>query len=225
VADAGPLGYLSLAAHGHADALAFTMSVAGREFLIDPGAYAYQSKEEWRNYFRGSAAHNTIRVDRVDQSVIGGAFIWLRKAAATVERWETSTERDRLVASHDGYTRLPDPVTHRREIVFLRTERHVRVEDSLTCAGAHDVEMFWHFSELCEVELSGRSILARNGDATVVLSPPAEFGEIVLLEGADSPIAGWVSREFDVKRPTKTALCRGRIAGPVHLRTEIDVPR
>jgi hypothetical protein len=38
LADAGPLGSRSSAARGHADALSFTLSVAGREFLIDPGA-------------------------------------------------------------------------------------------------------------------------------------------------------------------------------------------
>ena len=37
VADAGPLGYRSIAAHGHADALSFSLSAGGLEFLIDPG--------------------------------------------------------------------------------------------------------------------------------------------------------------------------------------------
>jgi len=36
VLDCAALGYLSIAAHGHADALAFTLSVAGEEMLIDP---------------------------------------------------------------------------------------------------------------------------------------------------------------------------------------------
>ena len=77
VMDAGPLGYLSIAAHGHADCLAFTLAVAGRAILIDPGTYCYHSEPEWRDYFRGTAAHNTVRVDGCDQSEIGGAFMWL----------------------------------------------------------------------------------------------------------------------------------------------------
>src|SRR5439155_1407567 len=63
VADAGPLGYRTIAAHGHADALAFTLSLGGLEFLIDPGTYAYHGGGEWRAYFRGTAAHNTLRID------------------------------------------------------------------------------------------------------------------------------------------------------------------
>ena len=48
VADAGPLGYREIAAHGHADALSFTLSVAGRELLVDPGTYAYHTQAAWR---------------------------------------------------------------------------------------------------------------------------------------------------------------------------------
>ena len=53
IVDAGPLGYRAIAAHGHADALAFTLSVGGMEFLIDPGTYAYHTQGPWRQYFRG----------------------------------------------------------------------------------------------------------------------------------------------------------------------------
>src|SRR5205085_1921946 len=80
VVDAGPLGYGSIAAHGHADALAFTLSLGGLEFLIDPGTYAYHTKKQWRDYFRGTGAHNTVRVDVQDQSVAGGNFLWLEHA-------------------------------------------------------------------------------------------------------------------------------------------------
>ena len=55
VADAGPLGYRAIAAHGHADALSFTLSAGGREFLVDPGTYAYHTQPAWRHYFRGTA--------------------------------------------------------------------------------------------------------------------------------------------------------------------------
>jgi len=74
VADAGPLGFLSIAAHGHADALSFTLSAGGCPILIDPGTFAYHTERRWRDYFRGTAAHNTVRIDGVDQSVSGGTM-------------------------------------------------------------------------------------------------------------------------------------------------------
>jgi len=98
VADVGPLGYLSIAAHGHADALAFTLAVSGKEILIDPGTYAYHTQKKWRDYFRGTSAHNTVRVDGMDQSVIGGNFMWVHHARSVCESWESDACRDRLVA-------------------------------------------------------------------------------------------------------------------------------
>src|SRR5206468_507056 len=77
VVDAGPLGYTAIAAHGHADALSFTLSVGGSEFLIDPGTCAYHTQERWRQYFRGTAAHNTLRVD--GRAPRGRALLPLRR--------------------------------------------------------------------------------------------------------------------------------------------------
>src|SRR2546422_5969501 len=94
VADAGPLGYQTIAAHGHADALAFTLSVGGQEFLIDPGTYAYHTQGRWRCYFRGTAAHNTLRLDGRDQSEQGGNFLWLHKARAGCGLWLSSSDKD-----------------------------------------------------------------------------------------------------------------------------------
>ncbi len=96
VADAGPLGYRSIAAHGHADALSFSLSAGGLEFLIDPGTYAYHTQERWRNYFRGTSAHNTVRLDALDQSVPGGNFMWLSKARAGCSLWLSSAGEGQL---------------------------------------------------------------------------------------------------------------------------------
>lgn len=56
-----------------------------KQFLVDPGTYSYHTQKIWRDYFRGTAAHNTMRVDGLDQSLIDGNFIWLRHARALPE--------------------------------------------------------------------------------------------------------------------------------------------
>ena len=95
VADAGPLGYLAIAAHGHADALAFTLSVGGKPILVDPGTFSYSS-QPWRRYFRSTAAHNTVVVDDRDQSEYGGSFLWLEHANAVVETFRASGDEQTL---------------------------------------------------------------------------------------------------------------------------------
>lgn len=213
VADAGPLGYLSIAAHGHADALSFTLSAAGRELLIDPGTYAYHTQGRWRDYFKGTSAHNTVRVDRVDQSVSGGNFLWVKHAQAQVIAVERTPLIERWVASHDGYARLKHPLTHRREILFEKERSRLQVTDELLGSGVHEVEIFWHFCEHCSVTADGRVVQATHGDVVLSMTVP-EGLRCEIRRGVESPQpAGWISRSFDSKLPTATAVMSGRIEG------------
>lgn len=222
VADAGPLGYQTIAAHGHADALAFTLSVGGCEFLIDPGTYTYHGHNAWRQYFRGTAAHNTLRVDGQDQSQSGGNFMWLRKASAGCSLWRTSPERDVFEGWHDGYTRLRDPVVHRRRIVLEKRTRQIVIEDTLLMSGTHDVELFFHCSERCRVDpLQDGYTLSQGGRTLRLRLPQVEGASAQVYCGSVSPILGWVSRGFDDKRPAATIAWRARLATEVHLRTEL----
>ena len=222
VADAGPLGFRANATHGHADALSFTLSAGGREFLIDPGTYAYHTQEAWRRYFRGTAAHNTLRIDALDQAIPGGRFRWRRRARAGCSLWLSSPEKDSFEAWHDGYMRLDDPVKHRRLIELDKIGRKLLVEDALEMSEDHDVELFFHLSELCVIDpCPGGYVLSRDGIAVTLKLP--EGGEPQLYRGTLSPMLGWRSPAFDVRLPCPVIVWQGRLAGPAQLRTEICV--
>ncbi len=83
--DAGPHGFLSIAAHAHADALSVEVRHDGVEVLADPGTYTYHAEPELRAYFRSTRAHNTLELDGLDQSVSGGPFLWTRQARTRLE--------------------------------------------------------------------------------------------------------------------------------------------
>ena len=204
VADCGPLGYLSIAAHGHADALAFTLSVAGQPILIDPGTYSYHTQQLWRDYFRGTSAHNTVRVDGRDQSEAAGNFLWLRKARAHCEFWSSKPGMDTWIGSHDGYMHLPDHVLHRRKIEYDKVAREILVEDLLQCHGAHELEWHWHFAPDCELTQTGpQTILIRAGQARLEMQLP--FGvSVEMIRGRESPPLGWDAPSFDQKIPATT---------------------
>ncbi|MGH8223536.1 MAG: alginate lyase family protein, partial [Woeseiaceae bacterium] len=222
IADAGPLGYRSIAAHGHADALSFTLSVGGLEFLIDPGTYAYHTQGHWRRYFRGTAAHNTLCVDGKDQSQCGGNFMWLKKARAACSLWSSSAESDVFEGWHDGYRRLPDPVMHRRQIALDKGARRVVIEDSLEMKGEHQVELLFHCSERVRVEPAPEGYTLSQGAKTLRLRlPQAELASARVYVGSIAPIRGWISRRFDEKRPAPTIAWRARLVGNASFRSEI----
>ena len=222
VADAGPLGYQTIAAHGHADALSFTLSIGGREFLIDPGTYAYHTQGTWRQYFRGTSAHNTLRVDATDQSEPGGNFMWLRKARAGCNAWMSGADYDDFAGWHDGYQRLPDPVLHRRRIMLDKRARIVTIEDRLEMAGEHEIDLFFHCSEHCTVSPTEEGYAIEQGGTTLWLKLPRASGATSCVHvGSLAPVSGWVSRRFDAKAPAPTIHWHARIGGNAGLRTQI----
>jgi hypothetical protein len=220
--DCGPLGYPSTAAHGHADALSIWLAIDGEYFLVDAGTYAYHSHPEWRAYFRGTAAHNTVRVDGLDQSEIAGRFLWSSKANARLLRFEQGLRQAWIEAEHDGYLRLLDPVTHRRTVCFDRLTGSVCIEDNLACSGRHAVELFFHMHEQASV------LCVREGEAKVdwrrrriVFSSPDGNAHWEIVRGSDDPILGWRSRRFNEKEPIPTLRVRLEINGPSTFRTHL----
>ena len=131
--------------HAHADSLSIQASMNGRALLIDPGTYEYIGDGPDRNLFRGTGAHNTLRIDGVDQSEPAGPFSWATLANGRVDRWSTGETFDFLSASHDGYLRLPGSPVHRR-FIFHRKSRFWLARDRVEGTGKHLLELFWHFA-------------------------------------------------------------------------------
>lgn len=223
--DFGPLGFTSIAAHGHADALSLWLAIGDEYFLVDAGTYAYHSHHEWRNFFRSTAAHNTASLDGQNQSQMGGRFLWSAKANARLLRFETKSEHVTIEAEHDGYARLQDPVTHQRNIRFDRATGSLFIVDSFQCAGRHQVDLFFHMHEdavvrgigdgEAQVEWRGRQI---------VFSSPDHNGHWEIFRGSEDPMLGWRSRRFNQKQPTPTLRIRTQIEGPttIHIYLRIN---
>ncbi len=222
VADAGPLGYLSLAAHGHADALAFTLSAGGLPILIDPGTFAYHTEKRWRDYFRGTSAHNTVRVDGKDQSVAGGSFLWLEHARAVMESFETLPDGDRLVARHLGYQRLADPVRHRRSWDYQRASQVLRIDDTIECKASHRLEWFWHFAPGCGVSVRENTLVARREGVILTMRFPAALA-CRLETASDHPPFGWYSPKLDQKQPAITAVMEAPASASASFHFELQL--
>lgn len=223
VVDAAPLGYLSIAAHGHADALSLTLSAGGEPFLIDPGTFAYHTQKKWRDYFRGTSAHNTVRIDRLDQSVIGGNFMWLDKANAACEQWLSDDGYDFFVGRHDGYMRLADPVLHRRLIRFDKARRMLTVVDEISCQAAHEVELFWHFAPACSVALAGMQASASRGAYRLVMDFSGDQSTVDLVQGDEAAPLGWYSEKFDSKVPCTVIRRHARIEDSAKFYSTISI--
>jgi uncharacterized heparinase superfamily protein len=124
--DHGPLGFGSIAAHGHADALSITLSVNGEKFIVDPGTYIYHIELPWRDYFRKTVNHSTVMINNKDQSEMKGAFLWGKRANSICEKFHSSELEDKFSAKHDGYK----PIIHTRNIQYIKPDIFV-IKDNL----------------------------------------------------------------------------------------------
>jgi hypothetical protein len=107
--------------HAHADALSLCLRSSGHALLIDPGTYEYVGEGGERNLYRGTAMHNTVRIDGQDQGEPAAPFSWKSETGAATERWIAGESFDLLIGSHTGYSRLPHPAKHRRWIVGMKS--------------------------------------------------------------------------------------------------------
>ncbi|MFI7341399.1 alginate lyase family protein [Streptomyces sp. NPDC050085] len=206
--DAGPHGFLSIAAHAHADALSVEVRHDGVDVLADPGTYCYHGQPEWRQYFRSTLGHNTLELDGADQSVSGGPFLWTRHARSRVLAVEPSDRGvARWSAEHDGY----QPSVHRRRVELAADTQELTIIDEVR-GPRRPVRLTFHLGPDIAADLTGnRAALTwiRDGEGrSAVLDLPGQLSWRA-HRGESEPPLGWYSAGFGRKEPTTTLVGTG----------------
>lgn len=143
--DCGPLGAGN---HGHFDCLSFELAAHGRSLVVDPGRYTYSEAGEvnWRVRFRGTASHNTVTVDGMNQTR------YLPKAIKEPSRHAHGSVRHkvagpapeaelRTMLCGSGFDFLHGIArSHEYDAVHERRILHVRGEYWVVCDWLHGVE-------------------------------------------------------------------------------------
>ena len=194
--DAGPQGN-GASGHGHADALSVRLWTKEHRWLVDPGSYVYVAAGNERQEFRGTGAHNTLRVDGLDQAVPGNPFSWTSLPEVSLEKWVAGSIFTFFSGSHTGYRRLPDPVLHRRMIFYLREHSHGAywlVRDIAEGAGVHELEISWHFGAdvnvaVAQSALTVHTALGQGGKLVLLGANPRKW-KLAVSEGFVSPAYG-----------------------------------
>lgn len=135
--DCGPFGWGG-AGHSHSDTLSVVLWSGCDWVFVDPGTYTYIAEPEERNWFRGSAAHNTVRLDTLNQGRAAGPFRWASKPEVALTSWEASLSGG-VIEAVCRYEQF----THRRR-VLLAAGRLLVVDDVEGPAeGEHVCEQIW----------------------------------------------------------------------------------
>jgi len=187
--DAGPHG----PGHGHADALSVNLVRNGRWLLMDSGTYEYAGDRGERAHYRGTSAHNTLRIDGRDQADATGPFAWANPPVVKAERWVTGEQFNLFVGSHDGYTRLPAPVIHQRW-VFHRKAQFWLVRDVASGPGRHQLELTWHLGPRLSPVSTKDSLFADGEDGLGLVTAEGHGWSESAHRGNWSPVYGRAER-------------------------------
>lgn len=222
--DAGPHGYLSIAAHAHADALSIELRHDGVDVLADPGTYCYHGDDAARAYFRSTLGHNTLELGGTDQSSSGGPFLWTRHAesellsvtgagSAPVVTW---------AGEHHGYAVLVPPAVHRRSVTLDRGQLCLEVVDQVVGDGNHACRLSWHLGPGVTCHLEGDVAelrwVAGHGPVSATLTLPGSL-RWQAHHGEFAPMLGWYSPGFGQRDPATTLVGEGRVEAGLDLRT------
>jgi hypothetical protein len=91
---------------------------------------------------------------------VNSPFVIGNEAKPKLLLWETREEFDRVSAEHSGYSRLPNPLTHRRTITFNRKNRSWLVDDKFVGNGQHTFSIRFHFDANLKVTTGNEMVVA-----------------------------------------------------------------
>jgi hypothetical protein len=209
IVDVGPFGWGS-AGHSHSDTLSLVLRTGTEEILIDPGTFTYVGDPHWRAWFRGSSAHNTLRLDGQDQAIAAGPFRWRERPEVVNVRW-TSQAGGRLVEATCRYRGF----SHRRRVWFRPPAVVLVIDDVAGPPGEHTVEQFWHAG--APVAQVAPDCFRIGGKTRLLL--PASSGAEVSEGGTD----GWRSEVMAARHPAPVVRIARRAFLPCQLAAVFDL--
>jgi len=118
--------------HGHFDMLNLVATAYGHDLLKDPGRFTYNEGDE-RDYFKSTAAHNTIVIDNLDQP---------KKYTPSPAQWVSSSSYDYV----SGFYNYDSNITHTRSVFFIKSEYWI-ITDRISGKGKHQFDQYYHLSE------------------------------------------------------------------------------
>lgn len=210
--DCGPHGSASCG-HAHADALSFEYAAEGKTWLVDPGTFTYTGDASLRDYFRSTAAHNTVTVDGESQSVPAMPFSWNSFAKPQAKEFIVGDGFVYFEGSHDGYEKLDDPLTHTRSILYLKKRDCdfppvVVVRDRFNARARHRYALSYHFAPGCSMMAGGDVIEARSGENGICIRVISQTDFNAGIE------EGWVSTCYGQRELAPVAVFETEAVGP-----------
>ena len=200
VFDCGPLGD---GGHGHYDALSIEIAAGGRPLIIDPGRFTYhEDKLNWRHWFKGTAAHNTVCVDGLDQTPY---YCGKPKGAVAEAHLIERLSAPNFDLLRGRVTSPSYDAVHTRFIFFIAGEYWVIV-DKLSGEVPHDYNLRFHLTP----EAMNHTVTQKREGNNAVIAP----GLALIFPSRNEPQLepGWFAPQYGQKISAPVVSVRSKAA-------------
>ncbi len=188
------------AAHGHADALSFELSVFGQAILAEGGFHTYFGPLSWHRYFREEAAHNTIKIAEHRQAEYCGRLTWKSVINPKLLHWG-QLGRLESVCGEINYDRK---TAHRREIVSVGTQFWTLCDQLKSEGSGEKATAYFHFDAgvSLEIDREKKQVCASRGEVGLLIQY-FEDCELSAQRGKEGlgPEYGWQAKGYGHKTP------------------------
>jgi hypothetical protein len=193
--DCGKLGEGS---HSHYDLFNFCYYVNGEPAIIDPGRYTYSGEPDadgilWRHYFKGTAAHNTVTIDRLDQT----EYLNRTKHGPDI----VLAGREHHLGQHADWisgraTSQNYSPQHERLFVYMGHD-YLFILDRLFSDDQQD----HHYALNFHLPAEASSSLIQHGNGFQLITKQCEIFAASTTDITGNVESGWVSQYYGVKYP------------------------
>ncbi len=200
ILDGGGIGPDEAPAHGHCNIFGYELSTAGQRVIVDSGVETYEPGS-WRDYYRGTRAHNTLTVDGLEQSEVWAAFRVARRATVQEVHYASQPELSYFEGTHDGFARQIPGLKHRRLVVSVPSAFWLIADDVYGALGHHRLESFIHLHP----DVAAPCGAAAMEDPVPILGPDGSvlmylvafgFDERLCASGDSATLQGWYAPQF-----------------------------
>lgn len=181
--DHAPLGFGSIAAHGHDDALSFQLYYRGCPVFGDPGTGVYHCNLPLRNRLRDSLHHNTVTINDTPGAEMLGAFLWGQRPDTSLYISDLTRDLDTVIADTRGLS----GISHRRKFTFDKVTPTLIINDEFE----HDCDWIATFvlaPTMQKVTLNGNS-----ANINGIFALTATAGHMTVEKGEYSPHYGIIT--------------------------------
>jgi hypothetical protein len=184
--------------------------VAGRPLVVDAGVHGYDG-DPFRDYVRGTRAHNTVAIDGGEQHDMWATYRVAGRGA--IVGVPSISEDGAGVTFHGACRHYHDPRAEHHRRIHLGA-KHLTVTDVVAEAAGQPLTSWLHLHPDFEVERAGDGFAVTAGDGGTgesgsgsgggasprIVVEPFGADEVRVRRGERDPVQGWHCPEFGIAR-------------------------